>query len=94
MWTSSIVMNLLLVLSLHLVVFLRFDEDFYEEAEDKAGVNVTVEMIGSGFVPITASGPVDFNLRIFGGTQRSAAEGTYIMVVATLHHSCSIAMYI
>ena len=72
------VMNLLLVLSLHLVVFLRFDEDFYEEDEDIGGVNVTVEMVGSTLVSIPAGGPVDFNLRIVGGMGRSAAEGTYI----------------
>ena len=92
MWTSLFVMYILLVLSLYVVVFLKFDGDFYEEDEDIGGVNVTVEMVGFGFVPITASGPVDFNLRIVGGTGRSAAEGTYIMVVVALHHSCSIAI--
>ena len=56
-------------------MFLRFDEEFYEEDEDIGGVNVTVEMVGFGSVPITASGPVDFSLRIVGGTGRSAAEG-------------------
>ena len=56
--------------------------DFYEEDEDKGGVNVTVEMVGFGFVPINASGPVDFSLRIVGGTGSSAAEGTYIIVDA------------
>ena len=87
-------MNLLLVLSLYLVVFLRFDMDFYEEDEDKGGVNVTVEMVGFGFVPITAGGPVDFSLRIVNGTGNSTAEGTYIIVVVALHHSCTIARYI
>ena len=81
------VMYILLFLSLHLVVFLRFDEDFYEEDEDIGGVNVTVEMVGSTLVPITVGGPVDFNLRIVGGMGRSAAEGTYIMIVVALHHS-------
>ena len=58
-----------------LVVFLRFGKDFYKEDEDKGDVNVTVEMVGFGFIPITASGPVDFNLRIVGGTLMSAPEG-------------------
>ena len=56
-------------------MFLRFAEDFYQEDEDNGGVNVTVEMVGFGFVPITAGGPVDFSLRIVGGTGSSAAEG-------------------
>ena len=88
MCADFIVCNVLfVVLSLHLVVFLRFDEDFYEEAEDKGGVNVTVEMVGSGDVPITASGPVDFNLRIIGRTGKSAAEGRCIVVVVCTHLS-------
>ena len=84
MWTSLFAMYVLLFLSLHLVVFLRFDMDFFEEDEDKGGVDVTVEMVGFGFVPITAGGPVDFSLRIVGGTGRSAAEGIYIIVVVAL----------
>ena len=67
--------------------------DFYEEDEDKGGVNVTVEMVGSTLVPITASGPVDFNLRIVNGTGNSTAEGTYILVVVALQHSCTIPRY-
>ena len=66
----------------------------YKEDEDEGGVNVTVQLLGFGFVPITAGGPVDFSLRIVNGTGNSTAEGTYIIVVVALHHSCSIPRYV
>jgi hypothetical protein len=54
--------------------FIAFSSDFYQEEEDKGGVNVTVQLRGNGNVPITVTQPVDFTLQLVGSSGGSPAK--------------------
>jgi hypothetical protein len=65
--------NITLVVRDNEALFIAFDPDFYQEQEDKGGVDVSVQLRRRGNAPVTVTQPVDFTLQLVGSSGGSPA---------------------